>query len=220
MKSFILFLFIASVLSVSAQQTGNSSYNIVWNSQSNNASESMPCGGGDIGLNVWVEKGELFIYAQKSGSFNEDNNLMKSGRLRIKLFPNPFDGNIFKQELHLQEGYVTVEGESNAVKVTVKIWVDVFNPTVHAELNSSKQITAEAVYESWRYKERTITKRENFSNSWKWAPPANKTYSKDEISFSTGGILFYHHNGERTVFDTTVAQQGMTEVKNQLYNPK
>ncbi|WP_347915741.1 DUF5703 domain-containing protein, partial [Bacteroides fragilis] len=29
--------------------------NLVWNTQSRNASESMPCGGGDIGMNVWVE---------------------------------------------------------------------------------------------------------------------------------------------------------------------
>jgi hypothetical protein len=83
-------------------QSGHPNYNVVWTTQSKNASESMPCGGGDIGLNVWVEKGELLVYATRSGSFNEDNNLMKSGRLRIKLLPNPFDGKTFKQELHLQ----------------------------------------------------------------------------------------------------------------------
>jgi hypothetical protein len=49
----------------------------------------MPCGGGDIGMNVWVENGELLIYVARSGSFNEDNALMKAGRIRVKLFPNP-----------------------------------------------------------------------------------------------------------------------------------
>src|SRR5205809_3095172 len=78
-------------------------YNIIWTSQSKNSSESMPCGGGDIGMNVWVENGELLIYVARSGSFNEDNALMKAGRLRVKLFPNPFEGNILKQELHLQQ---------------------------------------------------------------------------------------------------------------------
>ena len=29
--------------------------NVVWNTSSRNSSESMPCGGGDIGMNVWVE---------------------------------------------------------------------------------------------------------------------------------------------------------------------
>ncbi len=220
MKKF--FIFLAAILFCLLQmqaQIQNNKYNIVWNTQSKNSSESMPCGGGDIGMNVWAENGELFIYAARSGSFNEDNALMKAGRIRIKLLPNVFDGSTFKQELHLQEGYVTVQGENNGVKTTVKIWADVFNPVVHIEINSNKKITAEAVYESWRYKERLIKPRENFSNSWKWAPPKNKIYTNDEMSFNTGGVLFYHNNGEKTIFDSTVAQQGMAEVKEQLYNP-
>jgi len=31
--------------------------NVVWDTPSRNSSESMPCGGGDIGMNVWVERG-------------------------------------------------------------------------------------------------------------------------------------------------------------------
>jgi hypothetical protein len=194
-------------------------YNVVWTTQSKNASESMPCGGGNIGLNVWVENNELFVYATQSGSFNEDNTLMKAGRLRIKMLPNPFGGKTFKQELHLQEGFVTVESENNGIKASIKIWVDVNNPVAHFDIAANKKIAVDAAYESWRYKDRLITHRENFANSWKWAPPKDKKYPKDEISFSTGGVLFYHHNGERTIFDTTVSQQGMDGVKDQLYNP-
>ena len=29
-----------------------------WTTPSKNSSESMPCGGGDIGMNVWVENGD------------------------------------------------------------------------------------------------------------------------------------------------------------------
>jgi len=200
-------------------QTNEPNYNIIWTTQSKNASESMPCGGGDIGMNVWVENGELLIYAARSGSFNEDNALMKAGRVRIKLSPNPFDGKVFKQELHLKEGYVTVDGENNGVKARVRIWVDVFNPVAHFEINSNKKIAVEAAYESWRYQDRVLQPRENFANSWKWAPPKNNSYKKDEISNAFGGVLFYHNNRERTVFDTTVTQQGMDAVKEQLYNP-
>ena len=35
----------------------------------------MPCGGGDIGLNVWVENNELLFYMAKSGTFDENNRL-------------------------------------------------------------------------------------------------------------------------------------------------
>ena len=210
--------FILAGIHLGAQTTGGN-YNIVWNEQSKNASQSMPCGGGDIGMNVWVENGELLIYVARSGSFNEDNALMKAGRISVKLFPNPFDGKLFKQELHLKEGYVTIEGENKGVKAMIRIWADVFNPVTHIDISSNKKINAEATYESWRYQDRTIKARENFANSWKWAAPKNNVYKKDIIDYNGNEILFYHHNAAETIFDVIVAQQGMDAVKDQLYNP-
>jgi len=49
-------------------------YNVVWNTQSKNSSESMPCGGGDVGLNVWVENDELLFYLSRSGTFDSPVN--------------------------------------------------------------------------------------------------------------------------------------------------
>jgi len=201
-----------------AQQINNN-YNILWNAPSSNASGSMPCGGGDIGMNLWVEEGELLIYLARSGSFNEDNALMKAGRLRIKLFPDVFSGPIFRQELHLQEGYITVYGENKGVNATVKIWADIFHPVARIEIEANKKISVEATYESWRYKDRIVQQRENFGNSWKWTAPKNNVYKKDVIEFRGKEILFYHHNSPQTIFDVIVAQQGMESVKSQLYNP-
>lgn len=216
MKAFILYLLLLIGIASRAQ---NNSYNIIWTSQSQNTSGSMPCGGGDIGMNVWVEKGELFIYVARSGSFDENNALLKTGRVRINLSPNPFAGNSFKQELHLQEGYVTAAGENNGIKATVRIWTEVLNPVIHININSNKPVSAEATYESWRYQDRVLKARENFANSWKWAAPKNNICKKDVIDFSKNGILFYHHNQEQTIFDATVAQQKLEAVKDQLYNP-
>src|SRR5690349_15897941 len=143
-KLSYLLLLLLSCLQLTAQLPAIDEYDIVWTSQSKNSSESMPCGGGDIGMNVWAENGDILIYVARSGSFNEDNALMKAGRVRIKLFPNPFEGGSFKQELHLHEGYVTVEGESNGIKATVKIWADPLNPVAHFEVNATKKITVEA----------------------------------------------------------------------------
>ncbi len=214
MKYFILLLFITNVVSLSAQQTNN--YDIIWNTQSNNASESMPCGAGDIGMNVWVEKGELFIYVARSGNLDENNAMMKTGRVRVKLFPNPFIGTSFKQQLHLEEGYVTVEGEHNGTKATIKIWADVFKPVAHIDISSNKKINVEASYESWRYRDRVIATRENWGNSWKWGAPKNNVYKKDVIDFNGSDVLFYHHNNSETIFDIVVKQQGMESVKEQL----
>src|SRR5215203_3892766 len=118
-KYFLLFILFASTFLLTHSQDTKRELdlcNITWTTQSKNASESMPCGGGDIGMNVWVENDELLIYVARSGNFNEDNTLMKTGRIRMKLFPNPFNEKAFRQELHLRQGYITVEGENNGVK--------------------------------------------------------------------------------------------------------
>ncbi len=60
-------------------------YNIVWTSQSKNSSESMPVGGRDIGINVWAKDGDLLIYVQRNGSFDENNEYLKLGRLRLSV---------------------------------------------------------------------------------------------------------------------------------------
>ncbi|MDR0814595.1 MAG: DUF5703 domain-containing protein, partial [Bacteroidales bacterium] len=77
-------------LSAFGQQAPN--YNLVWDTPGANSGESMPCGGGDIGLNVWVENGDVLFYIARSDAFDENNSLLKQGRVRIRFSPNPFEG--------------------------------------------------------------------------------------------------------------------------------
>ncbi len=211
--------FLISGISIMAMAQLPAAYNVVWNSQSKNAGESMPCGGGDIGLNVWVENGDLLVYAAKSGSFDENNGLMKAGRLRINTSPAVFNGASFKQELHLQEGYITIDAEQQGIKTQVKIWVDVFHPVANIEFKSNKPVNATVAYESWRYQDHVLRKNEGFGNSWKWVLPKEQLIKKDEIGFVNNGIGFYHQNKGETIFDATVKEEGLTAVKDQLYNP-
>ena len=89
---------------------------VVWNSQSRNSSGSMPCGGGDIGMNVWVEEGDVLFYLSRSGTFDENNCLLKQGRFRIRLSPNPFkETKEFRQELMLNDGFVEISAEGTRI---------------------------------------------------------------------------------------------------------
>ena len=63
---------------------------------------------GDIGLNVWLEKDELLVYMGQAGCRDKNGALLKPGRIRVKLTPNPFENAEFKQEMKLREGYVLV----------------------------------------------------------------------------------------------------------------
>ncbi len=186
-----------------------------WNTPSQNASESMPCGGGDIGMNVWVEQGDILFYVCRSGSFDENNTLLKAGRFRISLSPG-LNMEHFRQILHLQEGYVEL---ADGV-TSVQLWADVEKPVVHVDVTSGqeKQSMA-ATYENWRTHDKQLTKREAFQTSYKFAAPRGLKTHADSIAATEHEVTFMHLNGEETIFDATVSQQKMDGVKDRLYNP-
>jgi hypothetical protein len=213
---YIKYIFFFITLFVKAQVPVLTDYNQVWKTQSNNSSESMPLGGGDIGLNVWVEKGDLYFYFSRSGTFDEHNTLLKLGRVKVTLSPNPFkDNEGFHQELVLKDGYVSILQN----KTKIKLWVDVFNPVIHLDFESSIPMKMTASYESWRYKNRDSKGKANNANSYKWAPQGEIVTFKDSIAFENNGIKFYHKNRAQTVFDVAVKQQKMESVKDQMLNP-
>ena len=217
----LLFVFV----SVSALWSRHA--NVIWNTPSRNSSESMPCGGGDIGMNIWVEEGDILFYLSRSGTFDENNCQLKQGRFRIRLFPSPFkDAKDFRQELKLKDGYVEV----SAGGTQIQLWADVYHPVVHVEITNAQPLRTEVSYENWRYKERMIRKGEGQQCSYKWAPPKGAVTTADFVSLSSKRklpgmtkkenlLLFYHRNPEQTVFDIVVAQQGMENVKSQMVNP-
>ncbi len=189
---------------------------VVWTSPSHNSSESMPCGGGDIGMNVWVENGDILFYVARSGAFEENNTLLKQGRFRLKLTPNPFqDISGFRQILKLNDGTV----EISCGGTTVQLWTDVFKPVIQLDIRSRNKIASEIRYENWRYADRMLRKGESQQNSYKWAPPKGLMMMKDSVSATGNAVTFFHRNPEKTIFDVSVAQQGLDSVKQQLYNP-
>lgn len=195
-------------------------YNVIWNTPSKNSSESMPCGGGDIGTNVWVENGDLLLYLSRSGTFDENGIMPKLGRVRLQLFPNPFKDGIFRQELHLDKGYVTIFGKNTKAEAEVKVWVDVFHPVVHIELKSKQTIQATATFEHWRIADHEWTNKQEFNASRAFTnAPVKPVVRKDSIGFEKNNVLFYHRNRKETLFDFTVKQQGLDSIKNQLWNP-
>lgn len=198
-------------------------YNVVWTSPSRDSSESMPCGGGDIGLNVWVEKGELLCYVQRSGCFDENNEYLKLGRLRIRLEPNPFDnGTSFRQELKLREGYVEVTGSKAGLQATVKVWTEIERSVIHVETDSSQPVEVVAAYENWRQTDKSLP---NIGKSARWgcfswdSYPGEVIRFRDDVCFAGNMVLFYHRNrDDKLLFDYIVRQQGLEGVRDQLLN--
>lgn len=195
-------------------------YNPCWTSQSKNASESMPCGGGDVGMNVWVENNEVLFYLSRSGVFDENNVFPKLGRVRLNFSPNPFEGAEFRQELKLRKGYVEIEAVKEGRKTTIQIWADVFKPVVEVNVISDQALTMIAFYENWRTEPLIWNEegRVRASIAYRGAP-VKAVIQPDSIILEEKGVLWYHRNREKTVFDLTVEQQQLEAIKKQLWNP-
>lgn len=187
-----------------------------WNTPGTSPSESMPCGGGDIGMNVWMEKGDIVFYLCRSGAFDENNTLLKAGRVRIRLFPQIDTASpSFRQTLHLAEGYLSItDGQT-----TVMLWADVHRPVAHVEIHARQRVKATATYESWRNQDRLLDKREAQQTSYKWIIPQGQATTRDHIERKHNTVTFYHQNPGHTVFDFTVRAEGLDSIASQLYNP-
>ena len=234
-----------ATLSEAAALTG--AYDVVWHTQSLDASASMPCGGGDIGLNVWCEGGELLFYLSRSGTFDENNTMLKMGRVRVS-FDTPLDSVGFTQRLNLASGRVEVEAGRGRERVSLWLWCEIHRPVVHLEISSARPRKVVAAYETWRFDDRLLRKNESFQNSYKWAPPKGLTVSADDIRLTASdkgrptasdhdgafrfaafpapglktdadGVFFCHVNPERTVFDVCLEQQRLDTARFDWYNP-
>ena len=70
-----------------AQQTLKT-YNVIWDTPSDNHHGSMPLGNGDIGVNAWVEKsGDICFYIGKTDSWDDNGRLLKGGKIKMNCEP-------------------------------------------------------------------------------------------------------------------------------------
>ncbi len=201
-------------------------YNITWNTPSQNAGESMPLVGGDIGCNVWVEEGDILMYMQRSGSLSENGEYLKMGRFRVRLNPNPFESSAsFRQELILSDGHIEIEAAGiNQQNAMIRLWVDVHNPTVHIEVEANRETEVTVSYESWRTEDKELLdvpdgSRERFTCFNLEGYPGRVIRVKDHIEQASEGILFYHRNPkEKLIPEVLIKQQGLEASAGEIFD--
>jgi hypothetical protein len=121
---------------------------VTWGSLGTNENDSMPLGNGDIALNAWTEQnGDIVLLMAKSDAWSENGQLLKLGRVHVKLTPNPFVSPAgFTQILRLETGEVQIRNGKNIAS----IWVDANQPVVHMEIQTRQPVQMEAKAEIWR----------------------------------------------------------------------
>lgn len=127
-------------------------YNVVWDSPSQDHHGSMPLGNGDIALNAWAtQKGEIQFYIGKTDAWDDNARLLKVGKVRVRLEPNPFaEGRSYRQTLDLHDATLKIEAGQGGQRTTVRAWVDALHPVIHVEIESRMPLEATACVEIWR----------------------------------------------------------------------
>ncbi len=145
---FLLFVFCSSRLWAQDANHFIAGNDVTWTTLGNNENDSMPVGNGDIAANVWTEQnGDLVLLVAKADAWTELGKLVKLGRVRIQLNPNPFAGATnFTQVLKLENGSIELKSGEN----TVRVWVDANHPVMHVETHLEHPGTFQANLELWR----------------------------------------------------------------------
>lgn len=199
-------------------------YNVTWNSQSTDSSQSMPVGGFDMGCNVWAENDRLYLYAAQSGAFDENNTLLKLTRLCLrpaggeKLFSRGFC-----QTLHLEDGSITVSAGTEDDGVCIRIWAAAEKPELHIECESRPARRWELSAHCWRCRRREVTRAERGQcrdldwNIGKY--PGDVFTEPDTVEPGREELVFFHRNRDETVWELLVAQQRLEAVRDEIPNP-
>jgi alpha-L-fucosidase 2 len=192
-------------------------YDVVWKSPGRDSRDSMPLGNGDIGLNLWVEEGGgVLFYISKTDAFDENNRLVKLGRVRITLSPNPFDGvQPFEQTLDLLDGEVVIRGGDTVLQV----WVDANQPVVRFEMDSltERQVTAQV--ELLRPEPRPLQGLElDSAYDMLQAPHAVMLDADTLVEQPFDRVVWYHHN-QHSIWRETLQLQGLDSLVDQLQDP-
>lgn len=193
--------------------------NVVWTTPSKNAAGSMPIGNGEVGLNVWVEEnGDLLFYIARTDSWSECNRLLKLGRVRVSLSPNPFaKGQPFRQELRLRDGQIVITADD----ATLRVFVDADAPVVYVTGESKTPRTVTAKLENWRT-ERKVLKGGELQSSWTMQnPPASIEVweSADVVSSPSDEAVRWHHRNAYSIVALTLKHQSLESLAGTVKDP-
>jgi len=195
--------------------------NVTWHTPSKDSFGSMPLGNGDIGLNVWVEEGgDLVFYIGKSDAWSENARLLKLGRVRVKLSPNPFSGNSpFTQELRLRSGEILIEAGENDEHVSLGVWVDAHEPVIHVDAECRSPHDLQVDLELWRTQRRQMQGKELFSAYGLNGSPEPVFVEPDCVVDDPQDCVVWYHRNERSIWADNLKLQALGELTTSLRDP-
>jgi hypothetical protein len=198
-------------------------YNVTWTTPSRDAAGSLPLGNGEVGINLWVEEdGALQFYISRSDSLSEISRLLKIGRVRVSLTPNPFrHGAPFRQELKLRDGVCEIVAGEGAEQVKLQVFVDADRPVVHCLGESASPVRVRVEGGSWRTERRALAKGEEENSAWTMHNAPFPLWESADL-YTTGPegtIAWYHRNLESVAVPSTLKVQSLEAAAGLVSDP-
>jgi len=187
---------------------------IVWDRAGHGSKDSMPVGNGDLGLNVWTEEeaGSVCFYIGKTDAWDDTGRLVKIGKVRITVEPNPFGGGRpFRQRLNLAEAAVEIVAGEGRDEARLRVWADANLPVVRIEARIPPPSAVTASIEPWRVAPEELTD-ELVSGLNHWRDLFGPTVVRPDVVLDEPGrdrLVWYHANVETPSFAKALAMQGL-----------
>ena len=196
-------------------------HNVVWDSPSQDMHGSMPIGNGDLAANFWVEpSGDLVFYLSKSDSWDGDQELLKLGRVRIRL-DKPFvrDGRPFRQELDLARGCIVVESGVGEDKTTVDFWIDANRPVVNIQIKGAEAFTAQVTLEHWPKETYTNRPTQSTDIAKTNAAATPEALRGDTILPAEDNTIRWYYRNTESIFADTLKNQHLGHAVGKFHDP-
>ncbi len=223
----ILSFAIGGLTAVSAQEndilTKTAAYNVIWDTPSVNSLGSMPLGNGDIGMNVWVEgNGDLYLYLSKTDAWSENGQLLKLGKIRINLEPNPFlSGKAFRQELKLTDGEIVIHAGKASEEVVITLRADANHPVAEIQVAAKKPVRVKVELQPWRTARRAMTNKNELVSAYGIEETDGNPIIQEPDHFlpAAGNRITWYHRNDRSVWTANMKLQALDEFADHSNDP-
>lgn len=179
----------------------------------------MPVGNGDLGINVWAEAdGALQFLVGKTDTWDEHGRLLKLGKVRIDVTPNPFaKGLPFEQRTVLRDGVILVKAGEKGAEVRFRIWVDANHPSARFEMTSDQPVGVKVTLENWRKEVRELSGPE-LEGVDSFAPGEKAHVYPDTILARPDELVWYHRN-IKSIWPVSLKLQSLEALISQQQDP-
>ena len=176
----------------------------------------MPLGNGEVGVNLWVEPdGDLLFYIARTDAWDEHARLVKLGRVRVRLSPNPFrQGMQFRQELKLRQGEAVID----AAETQIRFWVDANRPVIWLEAQGKAPFDLQAAVELWRTAQHAAEPAEASAVDGFAKGQMPLVYPDTPAESKPDRVAWYHRN-TASLFPVTLRRQGLAKLLPEFSDP-